>query len=101
MSEMPFFADRDRRSMREKLEDLEEGQTVRVVTKTRDVLTRVEEDTLVREDVDVTERIVEVFVKVYGDTEWDHYTSTISWWEPGPVLFGQGDFDRVERLEVR
>jgi len=96
-----FITDRDRRSMREKVEDLEKGQTVRVVSETRDVLARVEEDTQVRESVDFTERAVEVLVKVYGDTQWDHYTSTISWWEPGPVLFGQDDFDRVERLEVR
>jgi hypothetical protein len=102
MSEMLFFAGRDRRGIREKLEDLEAGDTVRVVSEERDVLARVDEDTQVREDVDVTDRIVETQITVYGDRPCDHVITSLSWWEPGPVMLAWHDhLERVDRLEFK
>lgn len=95
-----LIADRDRRSLREKLEDLHRGDSVRIVTDSRDVLARVEEDAVVREDVDVTERIVDVAIKVYGDSVAGHQHTAISWWEPGPVILGD-ESEHVQRLEFK
>lgn len=94
-----MIADRNRRTLREKLEDLERGDSVRVVTESRDVLARVEENMQVRESVEFTERVVEVAVKVYGDSPTSHQTTAITWWKPGPVLLG--DDERVKRLEIK
>lgn len=97
-----LMGDVDRRSLREKLEDLEEGDSVRLVTTSRDVLARVEEDTQVREDVDFTERVVETAIKVYADSSDGHFHTTISWWEPGPILLiFDGEEERVKRLEFK
>jgi hypothetical protein len=52
---------------------------VLVVSEMWDMLARVEEDVQVRESLDFTELTVEVLVKVCEDTQWDHYTSTLSW----------------------
>jgi|AntRauTorcE11898_2_1112593.scaffolds.fasta_scaffold02905_3 hypothetical protein len=98
--ELMNLGDRDTRSLRQKLQDLEEGDSVRIVTESRDVLARVEEDVQVREDVEVTERIVEALVKVYGDTQSDHEMEVISWWKPGPVILGD-EKEHVERLEFK
>lgn len=93
-------ADRDTRSLREKLRDLERGDSVRIVTESRDVLARVETDSEVSEDVDATKGVaVEASVKVYGDNQYDHETTSISWWQPGPVLIGIDE--RVNRLEFK
>lgn len=92
--------DRDTRSLREKLEDLERRDAVRLVTDSRDVLARVEEDVWVKEDVEVTDRVVEAAVKVYGDSPDDHQRTVISWWKPGPVLLGD-ESEHVQRLEFR
>lgn len=92
---------RDTRTLREKLEDLERGDTLRIVTDSRDVLARAETDARVREDVDFTEGVaIEASVKVYGDNQFEHETTAISWWEPGPV-FIFADEERVERLEFK
>lgn len=95
-----LIADRDRRSLSEKLEDLERGDSVCILTNSRDALARVEEDALVREDVDVTERIVDVPIKVYGDSSSDHEHTVISWWQPGPIILGD-ESEHVERLEIK
>lgn len=94
-----LIADIDRRSLRQKLQDFERGDSVRVVSEERDVLARVE-GTRETESVDYTERVVEVPIKVYGDSPADHWRSVISWWEPGPVILGDEE-ERVERLEVK
>ena len=92
--------DRDTRSLREKLEDFERGDSVRIVTDSRDVLARVEEDAQVRRDVEVTERIIEVLVKVYGGNRFEHEMTSISWWEPGPMILGDEE-ECVGRLEIK
>lgn len=89
------------KSPREKLEDLERGDSLRVVTESSDVLARVETDARVREDVDFTEgAVVEASLKVYGDNQYEHETTAISWWEPGPV-FIFAEEERVKRLEFK
>lgn len=98
--ELMAYADRDTRTLRGKLRDLERGDSVRIVTDSRDVLARAETDSEVREDVDATEGVaIEASVKVYGDNQFEHETTAISWWEPGPV-FIFADEERVERLEM-
>lgn len=92
--------DRDTRSLREKLEDLERGDAVRLVTDSRDVLARVEEDAWVKEEAEVTERVVEGVVKVYGDSPDEHQRTALSWWKPGPVILGD-ESEHVQRLEFR
>ena len=96
-----LVADRDtRRSLRDKIPELERGQSVRIVTSERDVLARVERDARVVEDVDFTTRVVEVPVKIYGDNRHEHEKTVISWWEPGPILLGD-DTEHVQRLEIQ
>jgi hypothetical protein len=95
-----LIGDVDRRSLREKLEGLEEGDSVRLVTDSRDVLARVEEDTQVRGEVDFTARVVETPVTIYADTPSGHQHTIISWWEPGPVILTDEE-EHVKRLEVK
>jgi len=99
--ELMAYADRDTRTLREKLKDLERGHSIRVVTDSRDVLARVKEDARVREDVDVTDGVVvEAPLKVYDDSPPNHEHTAISWWEPGPVILGD-ESEHVERLEFK
>ena len=99
--ELMAYGDRDTRTLREKLKVLERGDSVRIVTESRDVLARVETDARVREDVDFTEGVVvEASLKVYGDSSTDHQHTAISWWEPGPV-FIFAEEERVDRLEFK
>jgi hypothetical protein len=105
MSEVFRFDDGPATTHREivdALQDFDGGKSLRVVTEERDVLARVDEDVVVREDVEVTDRIVEAQVTVYGDTRRDHVITSLSWWDPGPVMLAwRGNLERVERLEVR
>ena len=99
--ELMGYADWDTRRLREKLEDLERGDSVRLVTDSRDTLARVEKDTQVREDVDCTERILEAPVKVYADSPEGHFHTVISWLEPGPILLIVDGEERGERLDFK
>lgn len=79
------------------LEEIEEGDSLRVVTSEEDLLARANEDACEHEWGH--DRVVLVQVTVYGDTRCDHEVSILSWWEQGLVMLGEDNFEPVERFD--
>jgi len=84
------------------MQDLEEGDTVRVVSASQDVMARVVNEVEVWRDWE-DDLIVEVPVKIYGDTEYEHRRDYLAWIGFGPVDFsipGEAERERVDEVHV-
>ena len=84
------------------MQELEEGNSVRVVSETQDVLARVDANVDAWRDWE-DDLIIEVPLKVYGDSRLEHRRDCLAWIGFGPVDFGvpeRAERERVDELHV-
>jgi len=84
------------------MQGLEEGDTVRVVSASQDAMARVVGEVEEWRDWE-DDLIVEVPLKIYGDSRLEHRRDCLAWIGFGPVDFGvsgRAERERVDELHV-